>query len=157
LLEAGARGYGRGMSDMGGVCRVWAGRVVYGRGTITQHIGKHYSIEYNARLSYQWYKTLTNSSHGLELDALPYLPSSMALTLISATSSSSTSSFGCIDNFPRPPTSIPTKSSSTVFNSTAHLVHTPPSYLPMPHTNTDHQYIPFNPSLSPSSTTKSAI
>jgi len=83
--------------------------------------------------------TVLNSTHCL------IFPSSMAPTLISATSSSSTSSFGCIDNFPRPPTSIPTKSSSTVFNSTAHLVHMPPSYPPMPRTNTDHQYIPFDP------------
>jgi len=46
--------------------------------------------------------TVLNSTHCL------IFPSSMAPTLISATSSSSTSSFGCIDNFPRPPTSIPT-------------------------------------------------
>jgi len=58
--------------------------------------------------------------------------SSMALMLISAAYSSSTSSFGCIDNFPHPPTTIPTKpSTSTFINSTAQLVH-PSSYPPMP-------------------------
>jgi len=65
--------------------------------------------------------------------------------LISATSSSSTSSFGCIDNFPHPPMAIPTKPlTSTFINSTAHLVP-PSSYLPMPRSNNDLLYIPFDP------------
>jgi len=113
---------------------------------ITQHIGKHYSIKYNARLSYQWYKTPNK-----------LLPQSLtqrtALSfhhqwhrcLSQQLSSSSTSSFGCIHNFPHPPMTIPTKpSTSTFINSTAHLV--PPSlYPPMPCSNNDLLYIPFNP------------
>jgi len=78
-----------------------------------------------------------NSTHCL------IFPSTMAPMLISAASSSSTSSFGCIDNFPCPLTTIPTKlSTSTFINSTAQLV-LPSSYPPMPCSNNDLLYIPF--------------
>ena len=55
----------------------------------------------------------------------------MALEVMSATTSSSTSSFGCIDNFPKPPSSIHTRpSKSSISNSTNNLLPPSSSYPP---------------------------
>jgi len=85
-----------------------------------------------------------NSTH------CPIDPLSMALMLTSAEPSSSTSSFGCINSFPCPPATILTKlSTNTFIDSTAQLIHPSTSYPPMPHTNIDHLYIPFDPLCPP--------
>jgi len=138
--------FGRTLNDSD--VESWLGAVkIFSTGWISRNtLASIYSIEYNARLSYQWYKTPTNSSHGLELDALPYL------SIINGTDAY-LSNFFLIGH---PALDVSTtfhvlrhqfqqNRQGTVFNSTAHLVHTPPSYPPMPRTNTDHQYIPFNP------------
>ena len=75
----------------------------------------------------------------------------MALEIMSATTSSSTSSFGCIDNFPKPPSSVhmrPLKSS--ISNSTNNLLLPPlSSYPPMPRSEIDLKYIPIDPLYLP--------
>ena len=75
----------------------------------------------------------------------------MALDIISATTLSSTSSFGCIDNFPKPPSSVhmrPLKSS--ISNSTNNLLPPPlSSYPPMPCSKIDLKYIPIDPLYLP--------
>ena len=75
----------------------------------------------------------------------------MALDITSATPSSSTSSFGCIDNFPKPPSSVHTRpSKSSISNSTNNLLQPPlSSYPPMPHSKIDLKYIPINPLYLP--------
>ena len=74
----------------------------------------------------------------------------MALKIMSATTSSSTSSFGCIDNFPKPPLSVhmrPLKSS--ISNSTNNLLPPLNSYPPMAHSEIDLKYIPIDPHYLP--------
>ena len=75
----------------------------------------------------------------------------MALEVTSATASSSTSSFGCIDNFPKPPSSVHTRpSKSSINNSTNNLLPPPlSSYPPMPHPEIDLKYIPLDPLYLP--------
>ena len=75
----------------------------------------------------------------------------MALEVTSATASSSTSSFGCIDNFPKPPLSVHTRpSKSSISNSTNNLLPPPlSSYPPMPHPEIDLKYIPLDPLYLP--------
>ena len=74
----------------------------------------------------------------------------MALHITSATTSSSTSSFGCIDNFPTPPSSVRMKpSKSSISNSMNNLLHPLNSYPPMPHSKIDYKYIPINPLYLP--------
>ena len=75
----------------------------------------------------------------------------MALEITSATTSSSTSSFGCIDNFPKPPSSVhmrPLKSS--ISNSMNNLLPSPlNSYPPMPCSEINLKYIPIDPLYLP--------
>ena len=75
----------------------------------------------------------------------------MALEVMSATTLSSTSSFGCIDNFPKPPSSVHTRpSKSSISNSTNNLLPPPlSSYPPMPHSEIDLKYIPLDPLYLP--------
>ena len=75
----------------------------------------------------------------------------MALEVTSATASSSTSSFGCIDNFPKPPSSVHTRpSKSSISNLTNNLLPPPlSSYPPMPHSEIDLKYIPLDPLYLP--------
>ena len=75
----------------------------------------------------------------------------MALEIMSATTLSSTSSFGCIDNFPKPPSSVHTRpSKSSISNLMNNLL--PPalsSYLPMPHSEINLKYILIDPLYLP--------
>ena len=75
----------------------------------------------------------------------------MALDIMSATTSSSTSSFGCIDNFPKPPSSVHTRpSKSSISNSTNNLLPPPlSSYPPMPRSEINLKYIPLDPLYLP--------
>ena len=75
----------------------------------------------------------------------------MALEVMSATASSSTSSFRCIDNFPKPPSSVHTRPlKSSISNSTNNLLPPPlSSYPPMPHPEIDLKYIPLDPLYLP--------
>ena len=75
----------------------------------------------------------------------------MALEIMSATTSSSTYSFGYIDNFPKPPSSVHTRpSKSSISNLTNNLLPPPlSSYLPMPRFEIDLKYIPINPLYLP--------
>ena len=75
----------------------------------------------------------------------------MALKIMSATTLSSTSSFGCIDNFPKPPLSVHMRpSKSSISNSTNNLLPPPlSSYPPMPCSKIDRKYIPINPLYLP--------
>ena len=74
----------------------------------------------------------------------------MALQIMSATTSSSTSSFGCIDKFPKPPSTVHTRpSKSSISNSTNNLLPPLNSYPPMPHSEIDLKYIPINPLYLP--------
>ena len=75
----------------------------------------------------------------------------MALEVTSATASSSTSSFGCIDNFPKHPSSVHTRpSKSSISNSTNNLLPPPlSSYRPMPHSEINLKYIPLDPLYLP--------
>ena len=75
----------------------------------------------------------------------------MALEVTSATALSSTSSFGCIDNFPKPPLSVHTRpSKSSISNSTNNLLPPPlSSYPPMPRSEIDRKYIPLDPLYLP--------
>ena len=75
----------------------------------------------------------------------------MALEITSATTSSSTSSFRCIDNFPKPPLSVHTRPlKSSISNSTNNLLPPPlSSYPPMPCSEIDLKYIPINPHYLP--------
>ena len=74
----------------------------------------------------------------------------MALEIMSATTSSSTSSFGCIDNFPKPPSSVHMRpSKSSISNSTNNLLPSLNSYPPMPHSEIDLKYIPIDPLYLP--------
>ena len=94
-------------------------------------------------------KTPILSSHGL-FPSQSSPSSIMTLQITSADASSSSSSFGCIDNFPKPPTSVQTKpSKSTFVNSTNNLIPTSSSYPPMPRSDIDHQYIPIDPLYLP--------
>ena len=74
----------------------------------------------------------------------------MALQIMSATASSSTSSFRCIDNFPRPPSSVhmrPLKSS--ISNSMNNLLPPLNPHPPMPCSKINLKYIPINPLYLP--------
>ena len=74
----------------------------------------------------------------------------MAFQFTSATASSSTFSFRCIDNFPKPPLSVhmrPLKSS--ISNLTNNLLPPLNSYPPMPHSEIDLKYIPIDPLYLP--------
>ena len=74
----------------------------------------------------------------------------MALQITSATALSSTSSFGCIDNFPKPPLSVhmrPLKSS--ISNSMNNLLPPLNSYPPMSCSKINLKYIPINPLYLP--------
>ena len=75
----------------------------------------------------------------------------MALDIMSATTLSSTSSFGCIDNFPKPPSSVHMRpSKSSISNSTNNLLPPPlSSYPPMPRSKIDLKYIPIDPLYLP--------
>ena len=75
----------------------------------------------------------------------------MALDITSATTSSSTSSFGCIDNFPKPPSSVHTRpSKSSISNSTNNLIPPPlGSYPPMPCSEINLKYTPIDPLYLP--------
>ena len=75
----------------------------------------------------------------------------MALNIMSATTSSSTSSFGCIDNFPKPPSSVHTRPlKSSISNSMNNLLPPPlSSYPPMPCSEIDLKYIPLDPLYLP--------
>ena len=75
----------------------------------------------------------------------------MALKIMSATTSSSTSSFGCIDNFPKPPSSVHTRPlKNSISNSTNNLLSPPlSSYPPMPRSEIDLKYIPLDPLYLP--------
>ena len=75
----------------------------------------------------------------------------MALKIMSATTSSSTSSFRCIDNFLKPPSSVHTRpSKSSISNSTNNLLPPPlSSYPPMPCSEIDLKYIPIDPLYLP--------
>ena len=75
----------------------------------------------------------------------------MALKITSATTSSSTSSFGCIDNFPKPPSSVHTRPlKSSISNSMNNLLPPPlSSYPPMPCSEIDLKYIPIDPLYLP--------
>ena len=75
----------------------------------------------------------------------------MALEVTSATTSSSTSSFGCIDNFPKPPSSVHMRpSKSSISNLTNNLLPPPlSSYPPMPRSEIDLKYIPLDPLYLP--------
>ena len=75
----------------------------------------------------------------------------MALEVMLATTSSSTSSFGCIDNFPKPPSSIHTRPlKSSISNSMNNLLPPPlSSYPPMPRSKIDLKYIPLDPLYLP--------
>ena len=75
----------------------------------------------------------------------------MALEITSATTLSSTSSFRCIDNFPKPPSSVHMRpSKSSISNLTNNLLPPPlSSYPPMPHSEIDLKYIPIDPLYLP--------
>ena len=74
----------------------------------------------------------------------------MALHITSATTSSSTSSFGCIDNFLKPPSSVHTRPlKSSISNLTNNLLPPLNSYPPMPHSEIDLKYIPIDPLYLP--------
>ena len=74
----------------------------------------------------------------------------MALQITSATTSSSTSSFGCIDNFPKPPSSVHTKpSKSSISNLTNNLLPPLNSYPPIPCSEINLKYIPTDPLYLP--------
>ena len=74
----------------------------------------------------------------------------MAPHITSATTSSSTSSFGCIDNFPKPPSSVHTRPSKSSFiHSMNNLLPPLNSYLPMPRSEIDIKYIPIDPLYLP--------
>ena len=75
----------------------------------------------------------------------------MALKITSATTLSSTSSFGCIDNFPKPPSSVHMRpSKSSISNSMNNLLPPPlSSYPPMPCSEIDLKYIPIDPLYLP--------
>ena len=75
----------------------------------------------------------------------------MALKITSATTLSSTSSFRCIDNFPKPSSSVHMRpSKSSISNSTNNLLPPPlSSYPPMPHSEIDLKYIPIDPLYLP--------
>ena len=70
----------------------------------------------------------------------------MALQITSATTSASTSSFGCVDNFPKPPSSVHMRPSKSSFiQSLNNLLPPLNSYPPMPHPKIDHKYTPMDP------------
>ena len=74
----------------------------------------------------------------------------MTLQIMSATASSSTSLFGCIDNFPKPSSSVHTRpSKSSISNLMNHLLPPLNSYLPMSHSKIDLKYIPIDPLYLP--------
>ena len=102
-----------------------------------------------ARNSPSHIKTPTHSSHGLKSSqSLP--PSIIALQITSATTSSSTSSFVCIDNFPKPPSSVHTKPlKSSISNLTNNLLPPLNSYLPIPCSEINLKYIPTDPLYLP--------
>ena len=95
------------------------------------------------------YKTPTLSSHGL-MSSKSSPSSIMALQIMSATTSSSTSSFGCIDSFPKPPLSVHTRPSKcSISNSTNNLLPPLNSYPPMPCSKINRKYIPIDPLYVP--------
>ena len=70
----------------------------------------------------------------------------MALQITSAIISSPSSSLNCINSFPKPPSSVLTwPSKSSISNSTNNLLPPLSSYLPMPPSKIDHQYVPTDP------------
>jgi hypothetical protein len=73
----------------------------------------------------------------------------MALQITSANVSSSSSSFGCVDNLPKPPTTVHTKPSKSSYSSTTNLIPPLSSYPPMPPSDIDHHYIPTDPLYLP--------
>ena len=74
----------------------------------------------------------------------------MALQITSAIISSPSSSLHCINNFPKPPSSVLTRpSKSSISNLTNNLLLPLSSYLPMPQSEIDHQYIPTDPLYLP--------
>ena len=75
----------------------------------------------------------------------------MALDIMSATSSSSTTSFGCIDNFPKPPSSVHMRPSKSSISNLMNNLLPPPlsSYPPMPRSEIDLKYIPLDPLYLP--------
>ena len=73
----------------------------------------------------------------------------MALHITSATTLSSTSSFGCIDNFPKPPSVHMRPSKSSFIHSTNNLLPPLNSYLPMPRSEIHLKYIPIDPLYLP--------
>ena len=74
----------------------------------------------------------------------------MALKVTSATTSSSTSSFRCIDNFPKLPSTVHTRpSKSSIIHLTSNLLPPLNSYPPMPHSKINLKYIPIDPLYLP--------
>ena len=74
----------------------------------------------------------------------------MALAITSANASSSSSSFGCIDNLPKPPSSVRMRPlQSSYDHSLNNLFPLLSSYPPMPHSKINHQYIPIDPPYLP--------
>ena len=75
----------------------------------------------------------------------------MALEIMSATTLSSTSSFGCVDNFPKPPWSVHMRPSKGSMSNSMNNLLPPPlsSYPPMPGSKIDLKYIPINPLYLP--------
>ena len=74
----------------------------------------------------------------------------MVLHITSATALSSTSLFGCIDNFPKLPSSVHTRPSKSSFiQSSNNLLPLLNSYPPMPHPEINHKYIPIDPLYLP--------
>ena len=104
--------------------------------TAQPHIGEHYLCQMPPVLNSPAHKPPIYSSHGLfQSYALPPLII-MAPVITSANASSS--SFGCIDNFPH----IPTKpSKGTINNSMINFFPMSGTYLHVPYSDIDHHYI----------------
>ena len=74
----------------------------------------------------------------------------MALQITSANISSSSSSFNCIDDLPKPPLSVQTRPSKSSYNNFSNNLLPPlNSYLPMPCSKIYHQYIHIDPLYLP--------
>ena len=75
----------------------------------------------------------------------------MALEITSATTLSSTSSFECIDNFPKPPSSVHMRPLRSSISNLMNNLLPPPlsSYLPMPRSEINLKYIPIDPLYLP--------
>ena len=105
----------------------------------------HYALDIHQHLSNSP-SHINSNSFLSQLMSSRSLPSSiMALQITSATTLSSTSSFGCIDNFPKLPSSVHTRPSKSSFIQSSNNLLSPLSSYPlMSHPKINHKYTPID-------------